>query len=132
VAPRRKKSGGDCYEAAGKYILDLSKLFMGNGGKIGGDVGAAQGLILVHAEVRGQGPMEGTNFGHAFVLDSETDMVIDKSNGRNLRIPKILYYQIANILEIDNFHEYTPKEMISHLIKFKHWGPWELVTSSGL
>ena len=134
-SPRTKKSlpdGGDCYEAAGKYILSLSTLHMGSGGKIGGEAGGAEGLILVHAEVFGQGPLEGKTFGHAFVVDTETDMVIDKSNGRNIKLPRALYYAIGGVETIGNYHEYTPQEMMENMIKYRHWGPWDLVTSSGL
>lgn len=129
---RKQTALGDCYEAAGKYILGLSHLHMGIGGEAAGDAAAAQGLILVHAEVMGQGPLEGTTFGHGFVVDTETDMVIDKSNGRDIKLPRSLYYAIGQIEEIGNYYEYTPQEMMENMIKYKHYGPWDLKTSSGL
>jgi hypothetical protein len=133
--PRRAKKNaatGDCYDAAAKYILGLSRLHMGIGGKAAGEVAAAEGLILVHAEVMGQGPMEGVQFGHGFVVDTKRDVVIDKSNGRNIQLPRALYYAIAQIEEIGNYHEYTPQEMMENMIKYRHYGPWDLKTSSGL
>lgn len=123
---------GDCYDAAAKYIMSLSNLYMGPRGRAEGDVGAAEGLILVHAEVMGQGPLEGTTFGHGFVVDTELDFVIDKSNGRDIKLPRSLYYAIGQIEEIGNYYEYTPQEMVENMIKFKHYGPWDLKTSSGL
>ena len=62
------------------------------------------------------------------MLDGGT--VIDKSNGRNLRVPRVLYYALGHIG--DNLHEYTWEETRAHLVKHEHWGPWELVTRSGL
>jgi len=127
LSSQSKRPLGDCYDAAGKYILYASKLHMG-----GGEVGDAEGLILVHAEVNGQGPLEGTTFGHALVIDTATDTVIDKSNGRDLHMPKDLYYAIAGIPWIDNYFEYTPEQMMKNLVKYRHWGPWDLKTRSGL
>lgn len=137
--PRRKKlpprgtyvALGDCYEAAGKYILDKSHLYMGLNHDVGGEVSDAEGLVLVHAEVAGQGPMEGETFGHAFVWDTNTDVVIDRSNNRDIQLPKILYFALGAIEDIDNYYTYTPEEMMIHLIKSKHWGPWDLKTRSG-
>ena len=123
---------GDCYEAAGKYILNKSALYMGPDREVEGDVGEASNLVLVHAEVIGQGPLEGTTFGHAFVWDKSSDTIIDRANGRNIQLPKILYFTIGGIDEIGNFYLYTPQQMVENMIKYKHWGPWDLKTSTGL
>ena len=113
--PRRPaQKVGDCYEAAGKYIL----------------AHPGDGLKLVHAEVMGQGPIAGTTFGHAFVLDG--DIVIDKSNGRNLQMSSAVYFALGQINDIDNFFIYSEKEMLLKITEFQHWGPWDLVTASGL
>lgn len=113
--PRRTTQKlGDCYEAAGKYIL----------------AHPSDGLRLVHAEVMGQGSIAGTTFGHAFVLDGDT--VIDTSNGRNIRLPSVIYFALGHINDIDNFFIYDENEMRSKIIKSQHWGPWDLVTESGL
>jgi hypothetical protein len=87
-------------------------------------------LVLVHGEVAGQGPLEGITYGHAWVLDGGT--VIDRSNGRNLRIPKVVYYALGGIDHIGNLHEYTWDEARALILKFEHWGPWDLKTRSGL
>ena len=109
---------GDCYEAAGKYMMD--RCMFGNGCD----------LVLVHGEVSGQGQLEGITYGHAWVL--ENDMVIDRSNGRNLQLPKSIYYAVGGIEHIGNIHEYTWDEARKHLVTLQHWGPWELRTKSGL
>ncbi len=106
---------GNCYEVAGKYMMD--QCLLNRGCK----------LILVHAEVTGQGPIGGLKYGHAFILDGDT--VIDKSNGRNLKMPRDLYYAIGNIR--NNVHEYTFEEFRNKVLDHQTWGPWDLETESG-
>lgn len=108
---------GDCYEAAGKYMMDNCMMGGCN-------------LILVHGEVQGQGHLDGVTYGHAWVLDGGT--VIDVSNGRNLQLPQEIYYAIGQIDNIGNVHEYTWEEARRLIVDFEHWGPWELETESGL
>jgi len=110
---------GDCYEAAGKYMMMKCQL--------GGD---CTNLRLVHGEVQGQGHLDGVTYGHAWVLDGGT--VIDVSNGRNLQLPQEIYYAIGQIDNIGNIHEYTWEEARRLIVDFEHWGPWELETASGL
>jgi hypothetical protein len=50
-------------------------------------------LVMVHGEVSGQGQISGIRYGHAWIEDG--DMVIDNSNNRNLKIPKMIYYSLA-------------------------------------
>ena len=120
--PPRKKSKpltqGDCYEAAGKFMMDSCL------------IGPECTYILVHGEVAGQGPLEGITYGHGWVLDG--DMVIDRSNGRNLEVPKALYYAVGGIADIGNYHTYTWEEARKLILQYKHWGPWDLKTRSGL
>ena len=67
-------ANGDCYEAAGKYIMDEC-VFTPKDCK----------LILVHAEVSGQGSLGGVRYGHAFVLDGDIHTVnIDGTNMINI------------------------------------------------
>jgi hypothetical protein len=122
-SPRKKKvlpADGDCYEAAGKFISER----LLDGDRIR--------FLLVHGEVRGQGPLMGVNFGHAWVIDKTSDSVIDRSNGRNLVMPRFIYYAIGGVEEIGNFHEYTAEEARNMLLETGSYGPWDLVTSSGL
>lgn len=107
---------GDCYEAAAHYLMD-HVLGMGV-------VNPNHNLRLVHGEVAGQGPLEGTTFGHAWVEDG--DIVIDRSRGRDIRMPKFLYYQIGRIDELNNIHVYTPEEARAKLMETKVYGPWDL------
>jgi hypothetical protein len=107
----KKNKGGDCYEVAGRYVMD------------NGMFGRGSDLVLVHGEVTGQGRISGVKYGHAWV--EQGDMVIDRSNGRDLRIPKNLYYALGNI---SRTIKYTPEEMRKKAAEFKHWGPWDLQT----
>ena len=94
-------------------------------------------LVLVHAEIVGQGAIAGLKYGHAWVEDGE--MVIDVSNGRNIRMPKVIYESLANLRRHDstppfqpNWHRYTGKQAAAKMVKHRHFGPWDLKTSSGL
>ena len=115
----QQNAGGDCYQAAGRYMMDNCL-----------EVDRCDELILVHGEVAGQGPLEGLTFGHAWVLDG--GMVIDKANGRDLQVPQVLYYAIGQIDYIGNTIEYTWEEARKHILEYEHWGPWGLETESGL
>ena len=113
------KITGDCYEAAGRLLMDI---------RIGGFQKniSHEDVVLVHAEVTGQGPIEGIRHGHAFVLNRKTNMVLDKSMGRDIEWPKDFYFALGKIGE--NKHEYTYAEMRTKVNEFKHWGPWDLST----
>ena len=88
---------GDCYEAAVNYLLDHT---LGMGVQ-----NPNHDLRLVHGEVAGQGPLEGKTLGHAWIEDGDT--VIDQSNGRDVCMPKWMYYQLGRIDEIGNVHVYS-------------------------
>ena len=109
-------SGGDCYEANGRQFMSMAP-------------GNPQ-LKLVHGEVTGQGPLQGVNYGHAWVEDGST--VLDFSNGRTLRLPKVVFYALGNIERNDNFHVYGWKNFQSRILQNENWGPWDLKTSTGL
>ena len=111
-----RSADGDCYEAAGNYMMGHSVFPSRN-----------NNLRLVHGEVTGQGSLEGVKYGHAWVEDGNT--VIDTSNGRNIRMPKAAYYALGQIG--DNVHVYTPQEFRRKVMKHEHWGPWDLKTESG-
>ena len=120
---------GDCYEAAGRYMM--KECTFGNNDC---------GLVLVHGEVGGQGSLEGIRYGHAWVEDGDT--VIDKSNGRDIRMPKAFYYAIGRISREtfdggynpaggQNVHRYPWSEAKQKILEYETWGPWDLETSSG-
>jgi hypothetical protein len=112
-------AGGDCYEAAGQYMMKNCTF-----GK------SDCGLTLVHGEVMGQGAIAGVPYGHAWVLDS--GIVIDKSNGRDLSLPMQIYYAVGQIDRIGNIIEYSWEEARKKILDYGHWGPWDLETESGL
>lgn len=112
----RMSAQGDCYEAAGNYMMQAA---------LEGD---ERKLTLVHGEVTGQGPLHGVKFGHAWVEIG--GMVIDKSNGRNLKMPKEMYYAIGKIGS--NTHRYTMKQFRRKAVQTGVWGPWDLETETGL
>jgi hypothetical protein len=58
--------------------------------------------------------------------------VYDYSNGGNLVLPKQLYYRIGRIELLDNLYKYDAKEFNDKILTFRHWGPWDLKTRSGL
>jgi hypothetical protein len=118
---KKPKATGDCYEAAFKFIMDECNLEPKN----------EERYILVHAEVMGQGPLRGTTFGHAFVV-KDNELVIDRSNGRNLELPAFLYYAIGQINNIGNEHKYTWSQARDKAMEIGTYGPWDLITESGL
>jgi len=103
-----KNRDGDCYAAAANYVID-NAILRGN-----------KNLMLVHGDVTGQGPIAGIIYGHAWVEDG--NMVIDVSNGRNIQLPKFLYYAIGRI---SNTVSYTAKEVQEKLLETKKYGPWQ-------
>ena len=118
-----RKGIGDCYEKA--VLAILRPQFYARDLK-------DYDLTLVHGEVLGTGGnAEGIRYGHAWLeyKDQGTDWVIDRSNGRDGKIPKRLYYQAGNIK--DNIYRYTKKQASKLMNEFNHYGPWELETESG-
>jgi len=109
-----KCKGGDCYMAAGKYMMDNALFPMKN-----------DNLILVHGEVTGLGPIAGIKYGHAWIEDGDT--VIDTAGGKDIRMSKILYYALGNIDESKVF-KYKPEEFRKKVLEYEHWGPWDLQT----
>jgi len=120
---KARSAEGDCYEAAANYLVENGLGMWGGSQKKGN-------LILVHAEVMGQGPLDGVAFGHAWVEDGNT--VIDRSNGGDVRMSKQRYYAAGKIGEINNIHKYTVEEARRKLLDTGVYGPWDLRTSTGL
>mgnify|MGYP001327415895 FL=1 len=114
------RATGDCFEAAVNFVMDKCT-FAEN-----------CPFVIVQAEVAGQGPLEGVSFGHAYAVDTRTNTVIDRSNGRNVMMPRDVYEMLGQINQIGNFFEYSWKEAREQMIKHEHYGPWDLKTSTGL
>ena len=122
---------GNCYEAAGRFLMNNCT----------GQSNCE--YTLVHAEVIGQGQLNGVPYGHAWVEDSQ-GRVHDYSNGRNLIMPKEVYYLLGNVenrvVWTDDgrkerepkIYKYTWQEASQMMLDMEHWGPWELETESGL
>ena len=120
---------GDCYEVHGKVMMNNPK---------------ASEYILVHAEVMGQGQLAGTPYGHCFLIHKATDSVLDLSNGRNIEMPRMIYYLLGKIDQSEywddtmgrvsrtpKIFEYTKDEAMAFMMETGIWGPWELETESG-
>lgn len=108
---------GDCYEAAANFIAkevskeDESKFF------------------LCHGIVVGTGgDVVGVRYGHAWVeMEPESGfgtLVIDRSNGRDITLPKELYYRVGSI-DPANVIRYTKQQAMAKLSSTGHYGPWD-------
>jgi predicted ABC-type ATPase len=119
-----KEKKGDCYVAGGHIVMDYK----------GGNIKKLKFFgepYLVHAEVSGQGELDGVRFGHAFVEDDY--FVYDFSNGKDLTIPKVIYYRIGNIKEKKPcYYKYSFDEAMKKMRETMTFGPWDLKTKSGL
>lgn len=112
----KENGGGDCYEAAGNLIMSPKY----------------KDFILVHGQVTGQGAIDGVKFGHAWLEDSD-GMVYDYSNGREIILPKQIYYLIGKIEDKKPLlYKYTAEEARNKMAKSMHYGPWDLKTETGL
>jgi len=104
-------ANGDCYDTAGRYILGFNGENIDNKHR------------LVHGMVNGQGQLTGLRFGHAWI--EHGNMVIDKSNGNDVTLPKEIYYKAGHIKEDDNKY-YTQDEAREWILETGNWGPWEM------
>jgi hypothetical protein len=120
----KKQNLGDCYEVAGRMaILGLSKA--PNGEKFLGKP------MVVHGEVEGQGKIKGLRYGHAWVEDDV--YVYDFSNGKNLMLLKEVYYYLGKInQDKPKLYKYTFPEARKKMLETEDYGPWDLITESGL
>ena len=107
-------TGGKCYELNGRWFQDHLHL---------------PNINLVHGEVMGQGALSGIPYAHCWV--ELEDVVID------LTIPpqcvrKEVYYRVGQIDRQNNKHTYDRDTFLDKVLTHKHWGPWDLKSSSGL
>jgi len=98
---------GDCMETAGRLIMDF------------GFLAERPGAKLIHAIVEGQGPLAGRRFVHAWV--EAGGMAIDRSGGRDIELPALLYRLIGNVEQV---HEYTPEQAREMMVETGTFGPW--------
>jgi hypothetical protein len=113
------KGKGDCCYIAGQFVINNnfapSKIeFIGE-------------PYLVHAEVRGQGKIEGMRYAHAWVEDDF--YVYDYSNGREIKLPKMIYYAIGDIRnEPKKYIKYTFEEARKRMLDTGTYGTWDIET----
>ena len=107
---------GDCYEANGRYFMD--------------NCYRDPDLRLVHGEVMGQGELQGISYGHCWC--EKGNLVLDFSNGRDIKIDKKIYYLLGGIDRLNNTHVYDRDAFNECLDEFYNWGPWHLKTKTGL
>jgi hypothetical protein len=120
----KKNKNGDCYVVAGRIALN-NRLPKGENREFVGEP------YVIHAQVIGQGAIEGLKYGHAWVEDDI--YVYDYSNGRELKIPKVVYYKLGQVIEQQPIYfKYTFGEAKRKMAETGHFGSWDLITESGL
>lgn len=87
------------------------------------DNGRGGQFTLVHGEVMGRGDLAGIRFGHAWIETGGN--VLEVANGKNAMFPKEVYYALGDIKRTVKYDHKTFQERI---LKYKHWGPWDLRT----
>ena len=98
----KENANGDCYEIHAKLIEDLQR------------------GLLCHGTVTGQGPIDGIEYGHAWV--EIADIVIDISNGKSVCTTKERYYKLGKVKDVIC---YTPEETVKKLVDTRSYGPWK-------
>jgi len=113
------KDKGNCYQAAADFAI--GKFFAPHIDFIGKP-------YIVHAEVKGQGKLEGIRYGHAWVEDDEN--VYDHSNGREIKLPKQIYYLLGDIKTDDpkKYRKYTFAEARKKMLDTGIYGSWDIET----
>ena len=97
---------GDCYSANGRQIIGMDD-----------SARLAHGVGIL--------PRDGKPFGHCWV--EYKGICIDKSNNKNFKIPKKKYYELLKApVKGYKLYKYTPEQVGIKVLKFEHWGPWDL------
>ena len=97
---------GDCYEANGRWMIGKDDSYR-----------LVHGVAIL--------PKDGKPFGHCWI--EKGGKCIDKSNGKNLNIPKRVYLGILQApVKGTKLFKYTPEQVSINVLKHKHWGPWDL------
>ena len=86
-------------------------------------------MKCVHAFVYGEGKLKGRRFEHAF--NKLGDVIFDNSNGKTVTMRKEAYFKQAGIdlKEKGAYVEYDKEKTMVNMLKYKHWGPWDLNSS---
>ena len=109
---------GDCYESAGRVILDVFRTFN------------EEGIELVHGIVTGQGEeTAGIRFPHAWVERTVTVgkhrlvICLDQTSDMK-KIPRDYYYQVGEVVE-DELVRYSVEEAAKLMVETQNFGPWD-------
>lgn len=133
VTGSQAKATGDCFEAAAHFAWTLSSMSKASGVVFhDGDL-----IHIVHAEVDCRHRPDVPPHGHAYVTVRsgkypDFAMAFDLSNGQKVMLPVATYERLGHIDEIGNVHRYTLEEANRKMLEHGHYGPWDLVTSTGL
>ena len=116
-----RPTGGDCYRVAHELALSVATLT--------DEVRYLPSTVrLCHGFPTGQGPIKGIVHGHAWVEIQDYFKgewwVIDRSNKKNILMPRETYYAIGKI-EPATVDKYTKEDALRMLLAYRHCGPWE-------
>lgn len=100
---------GDCFESAFTVMTNMG----------------LKDCVLVHAEVAGEGELEGMTLGHAWV-EYEERWAIDLSNGRIIVMLLDRYRRHCQVESIGNEFRYSLQEAFEWADETGHYGAWEL------
>ncbi len=116
---------GNCYQSAADWLVSQCIFDAEN-----------CNYTLVHGEVQGGGHLQGITFGHAWIEFTDehgVERVHDPEQGL-WDLPLLVYYGLAGIDHRpahQNTHRYTYREASKKMVELEHYGPWDLVTTSG-
>lgn len=84
-------------------------------------------LRVAHGIVQGRGALEGIEFSHAWLYDSERDVcyevgALPYAKGITPPLPALFYHQLGNIRNV-TLYSLTP--LLVELCRAEHYGPWE-------
>ena len=104
---------GDCFEVAGRAMIDMT------------EEQETYGMKMIHAYVYGQGELKGRRFPHAWV--EQGDVVLDNSNGNSIVMRKEQYYPLGGVVEEKGaYASYDKEKTMINMLKHGHYGPWDL------
>lgn len=113
-----KKGKGNCFQVAASLLLnnDWQRepiTFIGT-------------PYVVHAEVSGQGKLEGIRFAHGWVEDDV--FVYDNSNGNNIITFKQRYYEVGKVKTKNpkKYRRYNLEQLSEKLLSANNYGHWDL------
>jgi len=113
----RMTGDGDCFEAAVRVMFE--ELTPEERSR----------AVICHGVPLGQGEIEGIRFDHAWVEVADEQFpdavtVLDYSNGREIQIPREVYYAIGKI-KSDDVKRFTMQEATEQMNEKGFYGPWD-------